>query len=244
MSNIEMVSVPRELAERIKKTCMFAMFEADYEELRMTLGKPAEQHQGEPVMKLEAEKLWGGDGEYVVSFVKPGWLQECRTKGGTFLLFTHADPCEAERLREQVSAYKASRERLHEWIREEQLKNIALRAKLDERDALLRETDEFMYIMTGHDSHARLVHRYGENWWDAIDKLRGKANGVLSASAVPSAPVEQDERADFERTFKKRYPNAVHTFELERGPKGQYLVQPAKTEWDGWQARAALARKP
>ncbi len=44
--------------------------------------------QGEPVMRLEAEKLIGGDGEYAVDFVKPGWLDECRRTGGTFFLYT------------------------------------------------------------------------------------------------------------------------------------------------------------
>lgn len=43
----------------------------------------------EPVMRLECEKLWGGDGEYAVDFVKSGWLEECRQKGGTFLLYRH-----------------------------------------------------------------------------------------------------------------------------------------------------------
>lgn len=47
-----------------------------------------ERGLGEPVMKLEAERLWGGAGEYVVSFVKAGWLDECRRTGGEFLLFT------------------------------------------------------------------------------------------------------------------------------------------------------------
>jgi hypothetical protein len=41
----------------------------------------------EPVMKLEAERLWEGDGEYSVSFCKSGWLDECRKAGGTFFLF-------------------------------------------------------------------------------------------------------------------------------------------------------------
>jgi hypothetical protein len=44
--------------------------------------------QGEAVMKLEAERLWEGEGEYSVSFVKSGWLDQCRKTGGTFLLFT------------------------------------------------------------------------------------------------------------------------------------------------------------
>lgn len=54
MSNTEqMVSVPRELAERIKKTCMFTMLEADYDELRVALGKPAAQHKGDPDRALK-----------------------------------------------------------------------------------------------------------------------------------------------------------------------------------------------
>ncbi|PIK75006.1 hypothetical protein [Pseudomonas sp. 382] len=57
--------------------------------------------------------------------------------------------------------------------------------QLAERDALLCEADEFMYIMTGHDSHARLAHKYGEKWWDAIDKLRGKVCTALSSGAEP-----------------------------------------------------------
>lgn len=47
-----------------------------------------ESRRGEPVMKLEAERLWDGDGEYAVSFVKAGWLDECRRTGGKFLLYT------------------------------------------------------------------------------------------------------------------------------------------------------------
>ena len=63
----------------------------------------------------------------------------------------------------------------------------ALRAQLAEAHALLREADEFMYIMTAHDGHAKLAHRYGKDWWDAIDKLRGKVCTALSASAEPEA---------------------------------------------------------
>jgi hypothetical protein len=67
-----------------------------------------------------------------------------------------------------------------------------LRAQLGGAHSLLREADEFMYIMTAHDGHAKLAHRYGKDWWDAIDKLRGKVCTALSASAGPSAPVERD----------------------------------------------------
>ncbi|MCF5708012.1 hypothetical protein GIV19_12005 [Pseudomonas syringae] len=75
--------------------------------------KSADQ-QGEPVMRLEAEKLWGGDGEYSVDFVKPGWLKECREKGGTFLLYASAQPATAkvddalrDKLQELLSAVRS-----------------------------------------------------------------------------------------------------------------------------------------
>lgn len=51
--------------------------------------KPIAQPQGKPVpvMKLEAERLLGTDGEYSVSFVKAGWLDECQKTGGVFYLY-------------------------------------------------------------------------------------------------------------------------------------------------------------
>lgn len=51
--------------------------------------KPIAQPQGKPVpvMKLEAERLLGTDGEYSVSFVKAGWIDECRKTGGVFYLY-------------------------------------------------------------------------------------------------------------------------------------------------------------
>jgi hypothetical protein len=86
----EMVRVPRELLENLLH-CAALSPSAPYRELRALLTAPAEDVRAvveEPVMRLECEKLWGGDGEYAVDFVKPGWLDECRQKGGTFLLYT------------------------------------------------------------------------------------------------------------------------------------------------------------
>lgn len=55
---IDMVSVPRSLAERIKKTCMFTLLEADYEELRMALGKAAPQPHPDPIAWMVGTAFW------------------------------------------------------------------------------------------------------------------------------------------------------------------------------------------
>lgn len=64
-----------------------------------------------------------------------------------------------------------------------------------------------------------------------------QARATLSASAEPSAPVERDERADFEALHDKTWPRSefLHLSHHEYGKK---------LRWEGWQARAALERKP
>lgn len=147
-SNTEMVLVPRELTPEmrqayeahslapvgpISKTGYLAMLDA----------APV-QHQGEPVMRLECENLWGGDGEYAVDFVKPGWLQECREKGGTFLLYTHADPAEVERL-------LAERKRMDAALVACSNERDTLRAQLAEAHALLRHLYDHNELSMGDD---------------------------------------------------------------------------------------------
>ncbi len=100
-SNTEMVSVPRELAERIQQRLNYAAsaFKAakpERDELRAILAQPAEQHQVEPVPVLYYKALFGaeckpnGDAYSVVFVPMPGHQP----------LYTHADPGEVERLRE------------------------------------------------------------------------------------------------------------------------------------------------
>ena len=125
---------------------------------------PAQEHQGEPVMRLECEKLWGGDGEYAVDFVKPGWLQECRAKGGTFLLYTHADPGEVERL-------LSERKRMDAALVACSNERDALRAELRKQDALLDEA-------------------YQRDIGTSLKRKIRAQHVALSASAEPSAPVE------------------------------------------------------
>ena len=94
------------------------------------------QHKGEPVMRLECEKLLDGDGEYAVDFVKPGWLKECREKGGTFLLYTHADADadagEAERPSQIALSLQAK-------LKSVESERDRLRAKLAEQEHSARE---------------------------------------------------------------------------------------------------------
>jgi Domain of unknown function (DUF3850) len=181
-------------------------------------GQPAPQPHPEPIAwmvgtafwwtKEEAERDAAETGQLVVAIGpipspqrKPAWFM---TEGGVSAmhatakamsdqqgldtssycvpLYTHPDPDEVERCEARLHEVAS----LCATVEQER---DTLRAQLAERDALLREADEFMYIMTGHDSHARLAHRYGEKWWDTIDKLRGKVCTALSASAEPSAPI-------------------------------------------------------
>lgn len=83
----------------------------------------------EPVMRLEAEKLLGGDGEYAVDFVKPGWLQECRQKGGTFLLYSQEH---VARLQAEVERLKSeSFEPLYNEVIDDRDKALARNAELE-----------------------------------------------------------------------------------------------------------------
>ncbi|MEG5263282.1 DUF3850 domain-containing protein [Pseudomonas sp. JDS28PS106] len=143
----------------------------------------------EPIMLTAvAELIDDGDGG-----LEPSWLLEGGTaelfagmtllvaenapelcqEDGSAEVFTRADTGEVEQLQCELDAYKASRERLHGWIREEQLKNVHLNAQLAERDALLHEVS------------------ISPEWSLSVD-LQVRISDTLSASAEPSAPVERD----------------------------------------------------
>jgi len=78
--------------------CQQAAFRAKLCWAAMLSSAPVAPEGAKPVMKLEAEKLLGGHGEYALSFVRTGWLDECRMTGGEFLLYTHPDTGEVARL--------------------------------------------------------------------------------------------------------------------------------------------------
>lgn len=49
---------------------------------------------------------------------------------------------------------------------------------------LAQEVDDLLYILTGHDSLSRLVHKYGKDWWEAVDGMRGQLCTLLAAPVV------------------------------------------------------------
>lgn len=256
-SNTEqMVSVPREWVENyaglLEERCAY---EAS-KRVQAVLAQPPAQQKGEPVAVLYA------DGS-VLTKAECGDAFETCCKVET-PLYTHADAGKVERLR---ASEKSLAKDLAESLKQQcaDMRTIgALRAQMTARDVLLREADEFMYIMTGHDSHARLAHRYGEKWWDAIDNLRGRVNSAISASAEPrscgacagctngcqldkdSPPSAQVERYDRARTTLDQ---VLRAYDYAMQHPHKYLT--GTTNWCAAvahslndQARAALERKP
>ena len=184
MSN-EFVMVPRDLANRLKVACESVGWTLS-NELCEILAKPAEQHQGEPVAGIDAEPFFGllealrGHIGYAIQFpvncdsfkdgISKVWatiesLEKCIAIAAQQ---THTDPGEVERLRDREAA--AIRASVH--IAKER---DTLRARLAERDALLREV---INGKTRTQFDGDLMHRILM---------------ALSASAEPSAPVEIDE---------------------------------------------------
>ena len=169
------------------------------------MAKPAEQHQGEPVSLPERKGTHLHYDSLMPTFSK-GWnacLDEIAKLGQ---LYTHADPGEVERCEarlHEVASLCASVEQERD----------TLRAQLAERDELLRDTK-------------RCIER---NDYPVFELLK-RIDAALSASAESSAPVERDERAEFEQGYQRAvdhgWSNVKHL---------------ARQMWD---ARAALERNP
>lgn len=48
---------------------------------------------------------------------------------------------------------------------------------------LAQKIDDLLYIMTGHDSYPRLVHKYGKEWWTPINEMRAEICTLLATPA-------------------------------------------------------------
>ena len=70
--------------------------------------QPAEQHQGEPVARVEV----GADRNACAMIIDQEWLRQLKDKAEHLVvhLYTHADPGEVERLREELTTVKADRD--------------------------------------------------------------------------------------------------------------------------------------
>ncbi len=192
--------------------------------------RAAAQHHPEPIAWMVGTAIW---------WSKAQAERDSREVGEPVAaLGPLADPGEVERLRERVSAYKASRERLHEWLREEQLKNIALRAQLDEA---LRVASQAHMALLGY-----LPGHRNDVTTAAIE-----ACAALSASDVPSAPVEcaicrdlggqcmECEEAEFREWADRHFASA----DYRKTAAGVFIQDWMRHAYAAWCARAALARK-
>lgn len=84
-------------------------------------------------------------------------------------------PYQAEIWRWKDAAEQSTQKQIKLILERDQLK-----ARVADLEGLLREADDFMYIMTGNDTQRHLDAKYGELMWeDAIEKLRGRVATAL-----------------------------------------------------------------
>jgi hypothetical protein len=124
----------------------------------------------------------------------------------------------------------------------------ASRIKLAERDALLRALSGW----TAETSKAVLEAFQAEldesasyAWYDAAIADLIKLVEAIPGSAEPSAPVERDERAEFEKAVidkAERFHPKLEQY--GEHPDAEYRDSTLEWCWGLWQARAALERKP
>ena len=196
-------------------------------------GRPV---QGEPVARVEV----GPDRNACLTITDNDWLRALKGRAmhQVVPLYPHADPAEVDRLRETL-----------ELVREQRDNELRTNSSLErERDALRSQLDELTEAFS--ESQEEVVKR-GKMLAEAQALIQEAANiamftlpsgwhkrrAALSATAEPSAPVEIDERAEFERAAAEQGSN------IDRNSEGDYVNPWVESEWEGWQARAALERK-
>lgn len=240
--NNEFVMVPRELRSVLSMILNALDRDASEgkaargemaEELRAILGRPSEQPQGEPVALPERKEPLRVVGSAYDDGLCEGYNECLDEIAKLWPLFTHADPGEVERYEGELKRLRVDAATLAGTVE-------GLRAQLAEAHAVLR-----------------LIPRRSTPYDSKID-------AVLSASAEPSAMAERiksaacpecaskpcmcaeliapaviDERAEFEAWGTDR-----GYFNLKREHSGKYKFHTAWAAWEGWQARAALERKP
>lgn len=67
-----------------------------------------------------------------------------------------------------------------------------LQPELTKARELSQEVDDFLYLLNGHDSYARIPHKYGKPCHEVIDDLRAKLCAFLTSQlTAPAAKVRQ-----------------------------------------------------
>lgn len=255
MSN-EFVMVPRELLERALHHGLTGFLSvAEVDGLRAALGA---HHQGEPV-ELPKRKVHHLDPSFLPDGDK-GWnacLDEIAKLGP---LFTHADPGEVERLQLEIEKLRLRLTLNDDALIQDgfvRIENRALRSRIDEQNELLREIKNARdwngsyralekridaALSASAEPSAPKCRKCGDPCThddDGHDECRFCTAGVPSNPNDASAPVERDERAEFEEFCEE-----VLGLKTDRLITGGYQSFGADNGWRSWQARAALERKP
>lgn len=166
--------------------------------------------------------------------VKFGGAPSSAVNGYTIPLYTHADPSEVERWKNHAINTDIANAQACQKLAE-------LRAQLAERNAVLVKANYVIDHARTLDKQAfsRGTQNVDHDLFRGLGNLLAQYDEALSASAEPSAPVEIDERAEFEDWGKTLFYIAC----FERDEDGHYVGRGLNGAWLGWQARAALARK-
>lgn len=187
--------------------------------------KPAEQPQGEPIGEVVAF----GKGLHEIA-----WSQGKMPRLGA-KLYTHPDSGEVERMRKDRDDLQSYADELNAERCDWERKVDTLRAQLAERDALLST------------AAAMLKECIDTGELDTDEQWRAEQIVAKIGGTEPSAPVERDERADFESDWAERHGivtdvGARNSF-YRLQPLGRYRWPDVQNGWDAWQARANLERK-
>lgn len=208
---------------------------------------PMTAHQGDPVWFMTE----GGVSALHAKAKAMSDQQGLDTSSYSVPLYTHADPGEVEQLSRIIRDLNDERDEIG-------AEAGRLRAQLAERDALLTRALPYLsntpdLVQHGAEDLAEEIRNvsdgrpcYGPNEWGTEC---GKCSKCKPASAEPSAPVERDERAEFEACIRREWPMAPISRKRDLLPKddpcfGDYCDEPLQRAWVGWQMRAALERKP
>ena len=205
------------------------------------LAKPAEQHQGEPVFwryRSGPNRAWTEttDRGQVESAARAGWIVQA--------LYTHGDTSETEELRKENASLRAG------WYKDESDNSRYWPEQLQEAKSELAERDALLQDLLDYDISKNARRRIEEALSASIEPSAStereawalqeeKRLGIERLPVEPSAPVERDERAEFEKACSD---GRIADIGIKTGVV--YESVKANDIWIGWLARAALERKP